>query len=236
MSCRNLAYIPPCSHHFSGREVIFSPATRSFIRGKASGGLLIILKKSEYLCNVLHVSGDMIFVRMSNSKLNFILGVIYKTPNSDIKLFCDKISDTFDGINAKFYSLPVIIGGYFNSRIGELNQLDDDILPNNVNILSSRLSLDKVANKKGEMLVDCMENNDCIVLNGSTKADTPGNYTFISKIGKSLIDLVWTSLQGLLIIENLEICDIVTKSDHFPVIVTINKLIKSRNKIIRKIK
>lgn len=72
-----------------------------------------------------------------------------------------------------------------------------------------------------------MEENEFIVLNGRTPGDYEGQFTYILKKKKSTNDLVWVNLSAVSEIKNFEICQLVTKSDHFPIFITLRKKEKS---------
>ena len=61
-----------------------------------------------------------------------------------------------------------------------------------------------------------MENAGLLLINGRINGDCPSNFTHISKLGNSVIDLVWSNLEAADIILDLTISQIFTLSDHFP--------------------
>lgn len=109
------------------------------------------------------------------------------------------------------------MGGDFNSHISNLNQLHKDIIPNNLQINNKRLNCDKKLDNRGIKLVESMENNGFIVLNGRSNSDSPAKYTFINSLGKSTIDMVWSNFLGLDCIDDFEVCIMNSNSDHFPI-------------------
>ncbi|KAI5739760.1 hypothetical protein M8J77_023172 [Diaphorina citri] len=109
-----------------------------------------------------------------------------------------------------------IIGGDFNGRISDQNYLDGE-LAEEWGMLSFRISLDEVANRRGEMLVECMEEYGLVVLNGRTKGDIPGQFTYISQAGKSSVDLIWCHLELCKWVLELRVSDCILSSDHLPV-------------------
>lgn len=134
-------------------NLIDSPAVRTPERGRASGGLVIALNTSKYKYKTIKITEQNIFVEINSCNGNFIIGVIYLKPDSNIDLFCIEFNEIIALINNNYPNLPLFVGGDFNVRIDDLNQLNDEILPENVNITSTRSNLDKVINKKGRELV-----------------------------------------------------------------------------------
>lgn len=79
--------------------------------------------------------------------------------------------------------LSFFIGGDFNSRVGDLNQLDSQLTLDNVNITNERENLDKFVNTRGKELTKCMESNSFMLLNGRTYRDNPAQFTYVSTKG-----------------------------------------------------
>lgn len=63
-------------------------------------------------------------------------------------------------------------------------------------------------------LVNMMEGLGFVVCNGRSPSDTPANFTFISSIGKSIIDLVWVNHVTISDITDFEVVNAVESSDH----------------------
>lgn len=117
---------------------------------------------------------------------------------------------------------PFFYRGRLNSRVGNLHQLDEDILPYSRNVSNKRESLDKIISKRGENVVECMESNECILINGRTSKDNPAQFTFVSTKGKSTIDLIWANFDGISITHDMGILHFITGLDHFPAVITLN--------------
>lgn len=155
--------------------------------------------------------------------IKFILGVVYIKPDANIECFLEQFNNEIEMIESKYPSYPLIVGGDFNARIANLNQLQEEILPINVTAFSHRENLDTTLNKRGRELVRCMEENGFIVLNGRFPGDHLGQYTYILDKRKSTIDLVWASLNAIPEIKDFEVLQVVSGSDHFPVIIKLHK-------------
>lgn len=67
-----------------------------------------------------------------------------------------------------------------------------------------------------------MEDNGFLVLNGRTDGDVPGQYTYLSRVGKSVVDLIWANLESCKLISELHVFDNVIVSDHLPVTLTLD--------------
>lgn len=75
-----------------------------------------------------------------------------------------------------------------------------------------------------------MENNDMILLNGRTRSDYSGVWTFIGPNGQSVIDLVWVDTESLNIISDLEIRNLYEKSRHNMCSLTLTKTFQVHDK------
>uniref|UniRef100_T1HY86 Endo/exonuclease/phosphatase domain-containing protein n=1 Tax=Rhodnius prolixus TaxID=13249 RepID=T1HY86_RHOPR len=137
-------------------------------KGRPSGGLMICLKK----------------------------GIVYWQPGSLHDSIIDSFSFDLFNIYSEYENCYVIIGGDYNSRIGNLNSLDNDIFINS-NLSGFRSSLDDVINKRGVKLVELMESYGMICCNGRSRRDNKGSYTYMGNQGMSVIDYVWISASCL---------------------------------------
>ena len=64
-----------------------------------------------------------------------------------------------------------------------------------------------------------MEDYGLLVLNGRSSSDSHVTYTHLSKIGNSVIDMVWSNQDALTVFMDSKVCNVATKSDHLPVII-----------------
>ena len=61
-----------------------------------------------------------------------------------------------------------------------------------------------------------MENEGFNILNGKVKRDYPANYSNLSNIGKSVIDLVWVHGAALDLVTDLYVLTTPVRSNNFP--------------------
>lgn len=113
--------------------------------------------------------------------------------------------------------IPTVIGGDFNCRVAELNQVDSDLGQLLLPFYCKRKSFDSTVNSRERVLVEIMESNGFVLLNGRSNSDFPGCFSFIGPQGESVVDHVWCSIDGLLLFRDFEVMKLVTFSDHLPI-------------------
>lgn len=202
------------------------------MRGRARGGILVAFNQNKYNAEIISKTEECITAKFLNrdSKFEFIVSSVYISPTKDIDVFLSSFEDLIEQVIIKYPNLPFYIGGDFNSRIANLNQLTNQVIEENFFVNSIRYNLDEKLDTRGKKLVEFMERNAFIVLNGRTRGDNPSQYTFVSTVGKSTIDLAWTNFAGLCEVKNFFVHCITTTSDHFPISIKLFD-INDRNKI-----
>lgn len=117
----------------------------------------------------------------------------------------------------------VLVVGDLNCRIGPCN--NDLSEEENINDLfyRRRSSLDVVRNSRGRALLSRIADEGMIVLNGRSRSDPKGEFTFIRSIdSKSVIDLAFCSLPLYNVIDDFSITNALCNSDHVPIMITID--------------
>lgn len=128
---------------------------------------------------------------------------------------------TLDDLTGRFGGLPLILAGDFNARARALEQLPEQIVEGSA-LVSLRETADLTVNARGIALNSTLSSNGLILLNGRTPGDTPANFTYCGTGGNSTIDLVWTNLAGVSLINNLSVQQGHSASDHFPLSLSLN--------------
>jgi retrotransposon-encoded endonuclease len=101
--------------------------------------------------------------------------------------------------------------GDLNARIGKFSD----------NNLNCRQSKDKVINARGKSLINLVKQYNLIIMNGNSKKDKSGDFTFINRNGSSVIDVCLTNLNTKLHKLNFSV-GISDHSCHFPISLDIN--------------
>lgn len=101
----------------------------------------------------------------------------------------------------------------------------DDVLP--------RCSKDKCTNNFGRTLLNFCKTSGLRILNGLTKGDEEGHFTYISHTGKSVVDYAITSIHSLnTIISSFTVVSN-PLSDHMPISTEVNLNFNNSDQIMR---
>ena len=202
-------------------DCICVPAEKSATRGRAKGGIICLINKNIYKYKIINISQDYMFLRIKIKNLNIIIGAVYISPLKEIDIVLVKISEIICMLNDTFPNDLLMLGGDFNARVADKNQIFINEIFDGTNTFKVRVSRDRELNGRGKKLLNCMEEHGLILLNGRTESDYPANFTFLNKTGKSVIDLVWCNVQLLEFVKDLNVFQMVIASDHFPVVVSL---------------
>ena len=161
------------------------------------------------------------FIKINKNNFNFIMGIIYISPTTNIEDVLNILKDQLCSIQQNFINYSIILCGDFNSRIASINNTIDENILFNFRISCDRFSHDLVLNTRGKILLDFMESSGFYVINGRSPSDSPAQYTHVSSLGKSVIDLIWVNDIALDYIDDLKVVLTPVHSDHFPLILTL---------------
>lgn len=143
---------------------------------------------------------------------------VYFRPTNVIHEDLTDIQSQLEASYPDFNTLPLYILGDFNARVGNLTTLPQELVYN-CNIKACGSFLD-TQSSRGIVLKSFLEENGLILINCRTNTDYPAQYTFCGK-GNSTIDLAWTNCEGIYLIEDFVVQDVVNGSDHFPIVLTL---------------
>lgn len=175
---------------FNEYEMYVSEAIKTHTRGRASGGIMILIHKNLSESVLIEISRYWLFVGIKINKLFLIIGTIYLPPLCDIETCLEQLHFILVKIHNKFPEGYIVLYGDFNCRVGNLNTLEDDVFEN-TSLYGLRTVMDSYINRRGKLLAELMETLGFFLCNGRSITDRPANFTYVSKIGKSTIDLVW---------------------------------------------
>lgn len=206
--------------YFQGFDLKWRPAEKLSRFGRASGGNLFGVRKS--LCKV--------GIKYSFESVDTVDFVILKDNSSctynllPLYIRGDNWDREFNVIK-EFVNITsldnLIVVGDVNIRIGEhqqhLVQFFRELFTAGQDL---RKSKDKVINKKGKDFMDFCDDYGLYVLNGTTKGDENGEFTFINSIGQSVNDICAISLDMLPYVEEFMV-DAQKWSDHLPIVLSL---------------
>lgn len=208
----------------------WTTATKTSKFGRASGGCLFGYKKSLASCiNVrFEECGTCNVVQLSVNGENTLIVPVYINRK--------KWQEDFGKIQKIFQEeapIRYILLGDFNVRIGNLQELPEEMEVGNLGIAQSRVSKDKVVDACGKKLVEWIDDFGGIILNGRKCGDEEGEFTYVDSMGKSVNDLGIVSFSLLPLINNFRVLN-ETYSDHFPITLNlsynkVHKIVMSRN-------
>lgn len=164
-----------------------------------------------------------LFVRVVAGESTLIVGTVYFKPDLDFRAILELFQAVLDEIVAGAMNEAIVIGGDFNARVGNPDPLPKEIFDETI-LESNIVNSDTTVNPRGRPLIDLMEGNGFVLINGRSPSDRPAQMTFCSSAGSSVIDLVFVNVTGLNIISDFYIGAEAGLSDHFPAVLEVSIL------------
>ena len=198
------------SVHFSDYHVFHSPALKLSLRGRRSGGILVLVKKTV-TCQVSQINCDkdnMIILRfkLCHLPIDLIVLCAYIPPadspyykHRNVKCNITLLEDEIFRLQTMYPSASLLICGDLNARTGNWNlhldpedeEDDSFVLPSTClcyDVVEPRRSQDLCKNQFGEILIQLCKVFHLCILNGSVENDRMGRFTYLSHQGSSVID------------------------------------------------
>lgn len=204
------------AHFFNNYILHWIDAIKVHSTGRASGGCLYGYKKSMQTKFKFHSISTNVYLSAMLREKSFLIIPRYlncnnwQTDFSELEAFA---------LNIKSNSFCVI--GDLNARMGDLQEVDEELADLYPIITEKRVSKDESIDSKGRRLLAFFDSIGCVVLNGRTSGDSRGEYTFCGAAGSSVIDYCACSIDFLDIVDSFEIGS-KHFSDHMPLIVKIS--------------
>lgn len=171
----------------SNFNVYIVKATKLVGPGRPSGGLIMFIHK-KILSEILFQSSEHMFCKVSINSKDIIIGSVYLQPLLHSNTF-DKLEEIINNLENQFPDTHILVGGDFNTRIGLLNIAEEDEIEG-TKLWDSRHSKDTKLDPYALELLDIMNEQSFLVLNGRSVSDREGEFTFVGPNGTSVIDLV----------------------------------------------
>ncbi|CAL8135999.1 unnamed protein product [Orchesella dallaii] len=163
----------------------------------------------------LNINSNWIICKLvSKNRKKITVACTYIPPQSNSNCLVTELAE-----NLELYSFnnetDIIIGGDFNARIGNNTRISDDLLENSF-INPLRNSRDSHVNTRGKLLDRTFCELGLISLNGRSKSDVDGEYTFSQNQANSIVDYIWVNTSSLTEIYDFAVEE-VSASDHQPI-------------------
>lgn len=193
----------------TGYKCHCAPATKP-ARGRPAGGTALLIRSSIPV-TILTISGQLSVARIGCTPSFTFIGT-YWTPTCPIEAqlprLCESIEHSSDEL--------VIVMGDLNCRVGTISDCIPIEIPFNPMLTRSRSTRDSVKSRRGAELAKALLDDGMIIINGRTRSDPQGNFSFISPIGHSVVDLVISSLSMSSHVLDGGVLDLPNSSDHLP--------------------
>lgn len=196
--------------------MFWSPAQRTVNRGRASGGLLVGVKRNDLISSKIQIIDEEVVASIYDRRNRLVVRVVPIYLNFS---FWQREYAKFENFLEKNHGLlgSCLFVGDFNGRVGSQQVLDEDILSLNTGLSTARCSEDSHVNTKGNKLLELFENFGLVILNGRTLGDEDGKITFIGNNGKSVVDFALVTNDFLESILKFKVLT-QTYSDHLPIV------------------
>ena len=174
--------------------------------GHAPGGIVVLYKDATLkLLKIHEITPHWIIAKFVHGSLPLTIIAAYAPPKICLSTYTELLSESIWEVWDSNPGSNMVVLGDFNGRIGMSGELyyDNDTCPN---FSSLRRSLDSVTNSRGKTLLSTFKQLSLTVLNGRSKSDTPGEYTFMQKRAETAvmttIDLALANSEAMNIIED----------------------------------
>ena len=223
------------SVHFKDCHVIHSPALKLSHRGRRSGGVLVVVRKSlraKISQIVCEKDNTVIFrLKFSHPAQDLIVICVYIPPkdspyykNKSVKCNITMLEEELFRLQTEYPSASLLICGDFNARTGDWNlhceQDDDQDMFSDVcschDYVFHRRSQDSGKNHFGDILINLCKMYHLCILNGSVGDDRSGHFTNFSQHGCSVIDYGLLRVNSFNLPINLRV-GTQTHSSHMPI-------------------
>ena len=156
------------------------------------------------------VSNRIIF-QISSNNLKYSIIPVYLNCNN----WQTDFNNLVDYVNTSNLENIMIIGD-LNARIGKYQNPSTENIPSNDALNVTRNSKDDIFNRNGKKIMDFFEDFGLFVLNGTSKGDSSGEFTFISGQGQSVIDIAAISMEWVNVYKDFKV-EIENFSAHLPI-------------------
>ena len=219
-------FVPPTGYKYFH---VHRPKRHKY--GRKSGGIICLYKKyfDKKVMMVKSPISDILWIKIEKSVVGLdkdvFVGAVYISSKGSSGNYSSDLFEHLEVSVMRFLSVGyVILGGDFNARVGNLNDvIKDDSLNNFVplpqfynpdTVLVNRNFKDNIINSFGKSLTNLCISAKLRILNGRTVGDVLGNYTSYNSNGMSTVDYILADERVLPIFKYFHISPLMYLSDH----------------------
>lgn len=199
--------------YFEQYNLCWIPANKVFNRGRASNGCLFGIRKVFKNISFTRIIESIVVKCVLRDDIFYIIPTYLNSSNWTVNF------DELANVLTELAQESIMVIGDLNGRISNTQIVTDVNL--NSNFKAIRQSKDLVFNGNGKKLIDLFQMFDLFVLNGCSRKDNEGDFTFIGAPGKSVIDLCAITSGWFTHVVDLEVSPEIF-SDHLPIVVHMN--------------
>ena len=166
------------------------------------------------LVNICEITPHWIAAKFMSGNKYLIIVAAYAKPKICLDVYMEMLTDSISTIRDENASPPIIVMGDFNARVGNKGEF---LGRSQQNFSIRRRNLDVVSNSRGCTLLSSMKQLAFTLLNGRSRSDRAGEFTFIQKrlnaVVTTTIDLAFANCEALSFIEDFRLGE-QFQSDH----------------------
>ena len=193
-------------YSIKGYQCWFKNKVKMKSLGRGIGGICTYVR-NHITAKILQIDDieETLWVNVQTGQLNINICNVYRQPDeseySNINFF-EQIEKQLENVREIDPTCEFLIAGDWNARIGQ--KIEEDLfdrfqfistdLEELVKIdYSERKSQDKTINRSGRQLLKFTAQSGLMILNGRSRGDESGEFTFISNAGSSVVDYMLAS-------------------------------------------
>lgn len=165
---------------------VWSPAIKVASRGRASGGILVLVRKKHGEPVVLHRSENWVIIKTVINGAITIIGTFYFVPKINVEPALELLDTLLDFFNAPYPGVPIVLGRDFNGHIGSEVVIPEGLM-DGVNLFNIRQAHVPDLCRRGRQLLEFFGDRIFFCLNGRADSDCPGKITYLAATGRSIV-------------------------------------------------
>lgn len=127
--------------------------------------MVLLNRKNESMVSLLFSNDYCIFVKASIGNFDMILGAVYLKHDLEIVIVTETLQKVLHDLSSVYADMLWIVGGDFNGWVADLNSWPSEVL-DGTSLHAIRDAKHKKKNVRGEKILEFMELNNFLLLNG----------------------------------------------------------------------